>query len=126
MLSPDHRQLRRIQRAAQDLTRVGAIRLGKLIDEYGLLRAIKARGFRAIDHDYRHRAVLWAREAGYDPWLDVHCDREAVLELVNSTAEDGRRAHFAHRVPTWMISARQAVAWHHHLEAHQYRPMRET
>jgi hypothetical protein len=116
------------RRAIQRVARGGDFEaLGRLIDRYGLLSAAKERGFRAVDHDRRHNVVLWAREAGYDPWLDAHCEREVVLEMVNATTgENGHRERFACRVPGTMVSARQAVAWRWRLEAHQYRPIRET
>jgi hypothetical protein len=121
-------ELREIRRAARRLehSRDNAARaeeLEELLRQYGWLRMVRVRGFRVIDHDRRHRVTLWARDAGPDDWLGVvDRPRECILEMENPTVEDGTRERFGVRVPSTMVSARQAVAWTHGLEAHQYNP----
>jgi hypothetical protein len=51
----------------------------------------------------------------------------AAVEVINATPEpDGTRRRYVLRVPEYMTTAREAVAWTFGLDAHEYQPDAET
>ncbi|GAA0982509.1 hypothetical protein GCM10009555_052550 [Acrocarpospora macrocephala] len=89
-----------------------------MLEHYGLDRYLKESGAAAIHKD--NTGVLWRAELADDEPL-------VMVEVINSTPEpDGTRRTYFLRVPPWVTSARQGVAWTFGLSEEQYAPVQQT
>lgn len=87
-----------------------------LIELYGLERWTRELGT-AVAEDASGK--LWR--------IRIHTQEVCFVEVVNSTPEpDGTRKTYFLRVPSWMRSPRQAVAWTFGLSESEYEPAIET
>jgi len=118
--APHRITLRRIDRAASvALRRV-------MIDRYkhgqylhGPAAYIRDAGGREIDYNARYGALWHCWVRGDEPLT--------MLEVVNSSPEhNGSFKHYWLRVPPWITTARQAVAWTFSMRPNRYAPRVET
>jgi len=89
-----------------------------MIERFGLERYIDESGAVAIDSDAC--GVLYRKEQKLDEPL-------VVVKVVDSTSvEQGQPRHYFLRVPPYMRTARQAVAWTFNLSSGDYSPAEQT
>lgn len=89
-----------------------------MLEHYGIERYLADTGARPVQRDAA--GVLWR--------IDMPGDEPVVMvEVVNSTPEpDGTRRTYWLRVPPYVTTAREGVAWTFGLSADDYRPKVET
>jgi hypothetical protein len=88
-----------------------------MVERYGPDRYLRDAGAERISHD--HTGTLWR--------LEVGGERLVMVEVRNSTPEpDGTHRPYWLRVPPWVHTAREAVAWTFGLGADSYQPIIET
>lgn len=101
--------------ASKYWTEVGASRLHG--DSFGVV-------FRHVEHP---RCSQAASKAAGECCADNECQVSYYLCVVNSTPEpDGSSKEYSLRVPPYMTSARQAVAWTFGMEENEYSPAFES
>ncbi|GII84752.1 hypothetical protein Ssi03_27420 [Sphaerisporangium siamense] len=89
-----------------------------MLEHYGLDRYLRESGADAVHKD--DTGVLWKADLADDEPLTM-------VEVVNSTPEpDGTYRTYFLRVPPWVTTARQGVAWTFDIPAEQYQPRRQT
>jgi hypothetical protein len=89
-----------------------------MLEHYGFDRYLKESGARVIHQD--DTGVLWQAELPDDEPL-------VMVEVVNSTPEaDGTSRTYFLRVPPYITSAHEGVAWTFGLSAGQYEPQKQT
>ncbi|MEV6983557.1 DUF6745 domain-containing protein [Sphaerisporangium sp. NPDC051017] len=89
-----------------------------MLEHYGFDRYLRESGAASVHKD--DTGVLWRAELGDDEPLTM-------VEVVNSTPEpDGTYRTYFLRVPPWVTTARQGVAWTFNLTSEQYTPQQQT
>ncbi len=89
-----------------------------LIQQYGLERYLEDSGARQIDAD--EYGILYKKSLPND-------EPVVVVKVTNRTAEpDGSRKFYFLRVPPYMTSARNAVAWTFNMSPEEYQPTIQT
>lgn len=89
-----------------------------MLEHYGLERYLRDADARRIHRDAA--GTLWRCELPGDEPL-------VMVEVINATPEpDGRHRTYWLRVPPWLRTAREAVAWTFDIPPDQYRPQRQT
>jgi hypothetical protein len=93
-----------------------------MIERFGAERLVREGDATLVAEDETGR--LWRRDL-----QDRRLGEEdiSMVEVRNSTPEpDGSHRTYFLRVPNWISTARQAVAWTFELRAEQYAPAKET
>jgi hypothetical protein len=89
-----------------------------MLEHFGYDRYLRDSGASQVNRD--ECGILWR--------VDLPGDEPLVMvEVVNSTPEpDGTSRTYFLRVPPWVSTAREAVAWTFGLEADEYSPLAQT
>lgn len=94
-----------------------------MLERFGIARYLKESG--AIQANVDDTGVLWRRAYPARNGRNEHV--LMYVEVINGTAEpDGHFRHYFLRVPPWVITARQGVAWSYGLTVEEYRPVIRT